>query len=147
MIHPENRSLVMNQVYKSKKGLGILIPVGSLLGSALLMAVYWRSWPVALFLGLVLLFIIHLFSTTCYTVEDEFLKIRSGLLYKQTLPIAAIRKIESTRNPLSAPALSLDRLEIWYGRWDSVLVSPRDQRAFAHHLKALNPDIELKLKP
>ena len=111
------------------------------------MMAYLQIWLGALFLGLLLLFIIHMFSTTYYTIEGDSLKIKCGFLYTQTLPIATIRKIESTRNPLSAPALSLDRLEIRYGTWDSVLVSPRDQRAFAQHLKEVNPTIELNVKP
>lgn len=137
----------MATVYKSKRGLGILIPLCSILGGTLLMMAYLQIWLGALFLGLLLLFIIHMFSTTYYTIEGDSLKIKCGFLYTQTLPIATIRKIESTRNPLSAPALSLDRLEIRYGKWDSVLVSPRDQRAFAQHLKELNPTIELNIKP
>ena len=111
------------------------------------MMAYLQIWLGALFLGLFLLFIVHMFSTTYYTIEGDSLKIKCGFLYNQTIPIAAIRKIESTRNPLSAPALSLDRLEISYGKWDSVLVSPRGHRGFAQHLKELNPTIELNLKP
>ena len=111
------------------------------------MMAYLQIWLGMVFLGLLLLFIIHMFSTTFYTIEGDLLKIKCGFLYNQTLPIASIKKVESTRNPLSAPALSLDRLEIRYGTWDSVLVSPRDQRAFAQHLKEVNPAIELNLKP
>lgn len=137
----------MTTVYKSKKGLGILIPLGSILGGTLGMMAYLQIWLGVVFLGLLLLFVLHLFSTTFYTVERDILKIKSGFFYNQSIPIASIKKIESTRNPLSAPALSLDRLEIRYGTWDSVLVSPRDQRAFARHLKEVNPYIELNLKP
>ena len=137
----------MTTVYKSKRGLGILIPLGSILGGTLVMMAYLQIWLGMVFLGLLLLFIIHMFSTTFYTIEGDLLKIKCGFLYNQTLPIASIKKVESTRNPLSAPALSLDRLEIRYGTWDSVLVSPRDQRAFAQHLKEVNPAIELNLKP
>ncbi|RDW18030.1 hypothetical protein CWR45_10245 [Oceanobacillus chungangensis] len=37
---------------------------------------------------------------------------------------------KKTKNPLSSPALSLKRLEIVYGQYNSVLISPFDREEF-----------------
>ncbi|WP_174236930.1 PH domain-containing protein, partial [Mucilaginibacter sp. L196] len=41
----------------------------------------------------------------------------------------------------SAPALSTDRVEIFYNQNDSVLISPKDQAEFIERLKAVNGEI------
>lgn len=55
----------------------------------------------------------------------------------------SIRKIEETRNPISAPAPSLNRLEIFYNRFDSIVISPKDKPEFIANLIKLNPEIEV----
>lgn len=69
---------------------------------------------------------------TYYEVQPPELLIRSGVL-RYRIPIAAIEAVRPSRNPLSAPAWSLDRLRIDYRRGPRTriaLVSPRDRRAF-----------------
>jgi hypothetical protein len=44
--------------------------------------------------------------------------------------IQKITSVKRTRNPLSSPALSTDRLEIKYGKWDFVLISPKNKERF-----------------
>lgn len=58
----------------------------------------------------------------------------------------SIKNISETRNPISSPALSLDRLEIVYNRFDSVLISPADKIDFIAELLHRKPDIEVGLK-
>lgn len=66
---------------------------------------------------------------TYYVFGPGKLRIVSGP-FRWSLPIADIRSIEATRNPLSSPALSLDRLRICYGARHSVMVSPADKAGF-----------------
>lgn len=55
-----------------------------------------------------------------------------------------IRKISKTKNPLAAPALSFDRLEILYGsQFETELVSPRDTKRFVSLIKSTHPQIEV----
>lgn len=54
--------------------------------------------------------------------------------FRWTVPLKEIRAVEPTRNPLSSPALSLDRLRIDYGRGSSVMISPRDKARFLAEL-------------
>lgn len=81
-----------------------------------------------------------------YEIKNDELVIRCGFLRYQKIPIQTIRKITETNNPLSAPAFSLDRLEILYNKFDTVLISPKNKKGFIVHLTKLNANIEVKLK-
>lgn len=72
--------------------------------------------------------------------------IRSGLITNQKIDINDIRKIVQTTNPMSSPALSLDRIEIFYHKFDSIIISPKDKILFIEDLKRINPAIEIDLK-
>lgn len=72
---------------------------------------------------------------THYTVDGGTLRIACGP-FRWKVPIDAIESVEATRNPLSSPALSLDRLLIRYGK-RRVMVSPADKAGF---LKAIGRD-------
>ena len=67
--------------------------------------------------------------------------IRSGV-FRWRVPIRQIESVTPTNNPSSAPALSLDRLEIRYGP-KTILVSPADQEGFVRALRTVNPRIDL----
>lgn len=70
---------------------------------------------------------------TRYELTPGRLLIRCGP-FRWTVPLKEIRAVEPTRNPLSSPALSLDRLRIDYGRGSSVMISPRDKARFLAEL-------------
>jgi hypothetical protein len=70
---------------------------------------------------------------THYTIAEGSLKIVCGPVWR-TVPIDSIRSVRSTRNPLSSPALSLDRLRIEYGNGRSVMISPDDKDNFMQAL-------------
>lgn len=82
---------------------------------------------------LVLLLIGSLLLSTYYSIEGRTLRIVSGP-FRWRVPIDEISSIERTRNPLSSPALSLDRLSIRYSGKKRVMISPVDRKRF---LKAL----------
>jgi hypothetical protein len=101
------------------------------------------NWLGSVILVPVIAFILHLFLTTRYTIEGKTLIIRCGFLYRKKIDIQSILRIKETRNPLSSPATSLDRLEIRYGKSGWVLVSPRDKQGFVNALRRINERIEL----
>jgi hypothetical protein len=72
---------------------------------------------------------------THYTVDGNTLRIACGP-FRWKVPVDAIDSVEPTRNPLSSPALSLDRLRIQYGK-RRILVSPADKAGF---LRAIGQD-------
>lgn len=75
-----------------------------------------------------------LYFTTRYTITDDFLMVNSGP-FSWIIPIADISSVEPTRNPLSSPALSLDRLLIRYGQRAELMISPKDKSGFMTELK------------
>ncbi|UOQ51667.1 PH domain-containing protein [Hymenobacter cellulosivorans] len=134
---------VPGRVYKSGISRGLVLFLTVVLGGVALLMAYEQIWPG---LGLVLAaagFIAHVLVTTRYTIAGDSLRIESGVLYTATLAIGSIRRIAETNSVFSSPAASFDRLEIAYGRYDTVLISPREKADFIAHLQALNPAIEV----
>lgn len=72
---------------------------------------------------------------TYYAINDTELRIASGP-FRWRIPLSEIKSITPTRNPLSSPALSLDRLRIEYGNGKWIMVSPRDKEKFLRELGA-----------
>jgi hypothetical protein len=135
----------MKKIYKSKIGLELAIPLVLVFGTVLTLTISQEpSWiGIVIFLP-VILFVVHMFMTTEYTIDNDKLTVKCGFLYNKTIDIKSIRKITETNNPLSSPATSLDRLEINYGKFDSVLISPKQKSEFINEIKRLNPNIEVK---
>lgn len=73
-----------------------------------------------------------------YGLGNGLLVIRSGLL-RQKLALGDIVEVRRTRNPLSSPALSLDRLRIQYGQgfFKGVMISPAERQQFLDELARL----------
>lgn len=72
---------------------------------------------------------------TGYRVEGGVLHVRSGP-FRWRVPLAEITGVSDSRSAVSAPALSLTRLRIDFGRGRSLLVSPEDPEAFRASLRA-----------
>ncbi len=82
---------------------------------------------------------------TNYEIGPSALVIRSaGFCWR--VPLDAITGVAPTRNPLSAPACSLDRLRVNYrnhrGRLRFVLISPREKDDFLRDLGQAVPGLE-----
>jgi hypothetical protein len=90
----------------------------------------------------VILFVGWIWFGTGYEVLDDELKIRCGP-FRQRIPLKEIKEIKKTRSPLSAPACSLDRIEIQYGKSKRVMISPADKEGFIKLLIGKFPQIHL----
>ena len=79
-----------------------------------------------------------------YEITETALITRFGP-FRFTIPLDAVVGIHPTRNPLSAPAPSLDRLHIDYrhknGKIRYLLISPRDKEAFVSDLATAAPQL------
>jgi hypothetical protein len=76
---------------------------------------------------------IWLLLATSYAFTATELKIRCGP-FGWRVPLDEIRNVTATRDPLSSPALSLDRLRIDFGRKGSIMISPSDKEGFLQEL-------------
>ena len=137
----------MNRTFKSKIGPELVIPITLLMGTLLFVMINGKpAWLGIAILLCVIGFIIHMFITTNYTIDGNSLIIKCGILLNKTIDIKGIKKITETNNPLSAPAISLDRLEISYGSYDSILISPKQKKEFIETIVSLNPQVEIRYK-
>lgn len=87
---------------------------------------------------LITLLVVGLLLVPCrYTLEADHLLIRCGLI-RQRIVYSDITDITASGSVLSAPALSLKRVKVAYGRagyTSSQLVSPRDREVFMQALR------------
>ena len=130
----------MKDVYKSKIGPPIIFPLCTV-GGMFIAMIITRAWPAVLIMGVLILVLIHTYFNTYYTIAGNELKVRYGFIINKTIDIGSIKKVVSTRDMRSAPALSTDRVEIFYNQNDSVLISPEDQAEFIERLKGINGKI------
>ena len=80
-----------------------------------------------------------------YEITTSTLEIRSGILLHYKIPLSSILRVVPTRNPLSSPAWSLDRLRIDYlknGKKRVILISPKDKKTFLRELIERTPSLE-----
>lgn len=76
---------------------------------------------------------VWLLMSTRYVVDHELLQIYCGP-FRWKIRLDEIESLRATRNPLSSPALSLDRVMIRYRNGRRVMVSPQDKEKFADAL-------------
>ena len=133
----------MTTVYKSKIDawlfgvLALLMAVSLYTSFKIILSGPPPTW-VALILPIVLgiALPIWLLLTTRYTLQAGQLLVRSGP-FKWRVPATDITRISPTSNPVSSPALSLDRLRIEYGQGKVLMISPRDKEQFLQELEVL----------
>ena len=94
------------------------------------------------FLSLIFAFILHLFFGTHYTIENNKLKIKCGVFSYKPIEIDKIKEVSKTKNIISSPAPSFDRIEIKYGTFDEIIISPKEKLNFVNDLTIMNPNIK-----
>lgn len=127
--------------YRSEIGMGMVSVLVLVYIACSLLMLLDDSWPGLLVITPLFAFVGYTFATTYYIIEGEVLKVRSGLFYNKTFNIKAFRKIVKTNSAINAPAASLNRLELFYNGYDSVVISPKDREAFITHIKNINPGV------
>ena len=96
-----------------------------------------------LFLAMVVLygFILHMFFNTTYKIEKRKLYIKCGFFNYNPVNIGEMKKISKSSNIISSPAASFDRIEIRYGKFDELIISPKHKTKFVEDLQKINPGI------
>ena len=136
------------KVYKSKFGWAVFLFM-----AALFAVVSWISFEpgkgilenvviAILFIGILGLFAAISVSIR-YSISATELHIRCLPFYNKSIGITSIKKVEVTRNFISSPAPSLDRIEIYFGKHDSIVISPKNKLQFMNDLQMVNPKIQL----
>lgn len=132
----------MKPVFKSKIGLELVIPLSIIWGTVLFLSIYEQIWPLSVLMLLLMGYFGYLFVSTVYWIEAGVLKVKCGF-YKKDLPISNIYKIIENRDPINSPAMSMDRLSLKYGQWETLNVSPKDKIGFVAAILEVNPGIDV----
>ena len=103
----------------------------------------WVQAMVSLLLGGTAAFTHWAFYQTWYGFARNHLVIRSGP-FRWTVALADIKSVTPSRNMLSAPACSMDRLAVRYGTGKRyVLISPLDKTGFLQALVSRAPQLRM----
>jgi hypothetical protein len=91
---------------------------------------------------------VPMWLNTYYLFDESELLVKCGLGKGTRISYSQITSVSKTRNPISSPAPSLDRLEVRYksksgGFSDTVIISPKDKTGFIEQLQINNPDVEV----
>ena len=129
------------KTYQAKIDYWIFGFIAILLISISLFMISQELWGGLSIILLVMILLLSVIFNSKYEILEYDLKLNCGFLYHKTIHISEIRKTVATRNPLSAPAPSLDRIAIYYGKGKMILVSPKDKAEFIAHLQKINPTI------
>jgi hypothetical protein len=130
-------------VFKSKVDRSFLSFFFVFFGIVIFIVVTSHEWLLLLVTLPVLILAVPMFMNTSYTVtSDNKLLVTCGLFFKKSIDINTIRKIKPITSPLSAPALSFNRLQIFYNKFDEIMISPKEKEVFFETIKSINPAIE-----
>ena len=86
------------------------------------------------------LLLLVLFFNIKYTLTADTLLVKNGFS-TQSISLKDITHITPTNSTLSAPALSLDRIEIIY-KGGSIVISPKDKDGFYHAIQERVPALK-----
>lgn len=124
----------MKQVYRSKVDSWLLILILVAWGIPLTLIVVNEfsavKFSIVLFM---LIFTLLLLFGIKYTIEGKVLRVHYSFFYSERINIDEITEIANTHTLLSAPAASLDRVKITYGK-KYVILSPKDKQMFVKQL-------------
>lgn len=92
-------------------------------------------------------FIILVWFGTGYNIEEGHIKIKSGP-FRSTIKIEEIKKINTKKVPFAfpfeGPALSVNRLEVFHGKYHDVMnISPKNEKDFIKIIVSENPHIQI----
>ena len=132
------------KIYKSKVDIWLVAIIFVPLGFAVYHAFQEKDWIPFGGLLIVILLILYACIGIKYIIENDMLSVKIGFFPTGKVKISEIIRIEKSYSPLSAPALSIQRLEI-ITHEKSLLISPENRKEFINELLKINSNIEVKL--
>ena len=106
-------------------------------------APFWIQAMLTVLLGATAGFMHWVLYETWYGFSADHLVIHSGPFHWK-VALADINRVEPSRNPFSAPALSLDRLAVRYGTGKRyTLISPLNKTGFLQALVSHAPQLRM----
>ena len=141
----------MTKKYASKVSYGLLSVVFIVFFSPVILNLIENGLTmymlcISLMVVLIFALIVHMFLKTEYTIDENKIHIKCGFFKYKPIAIKDIKEISKSSSVMSSPAASFDRIEIKYGKFEEMIISPKNKVEFAQYLTKLNPDIKNNLK-
>ena len=95
-------------------------------------------------IGLTVWLVLDIYFRTYYLVEEDIVRVVSGP-FRWKVPISEITSIRATKSILSSPALSMNRLELKYGKYKYIIISPEDKHGFVEEIVKRNDKVQVNL--
>lgn len=128
------------KTYRSKIDWWLILLILGIFGYPIVEGVLTKQYGLSITMISILFFMFWMFSKIKYIIEGTMLKV-----WWIKIDIHSIKRIYKTNNPLSSPALSLDRIAIVYNKYDEVLISPKLKKEFVEELLKINPIIIVEI--
>ena len=136
----------MNRIFYSKVDWWYYVLI-AVMGGWMVYLFWIKEIIVAFIFMAITSFMIRMLTSMRYVVtSDDMLVIEYGLQFLKParIPLSDIVRIERKCNPISSPALSLDRIEVYFrkGKWVvSVCISPKNREDMVRVLQKRNGQI------
>jgi hypothetical protein len=128
------------KTYRSKIDWWLILLILGIFGYPIVEGIQTNQYGLSITMISILIVIFWMFSKIKYVIEGTMLKV-----WWVKIDIHSIKRIYKTNNPLSSPALSLDRIAIVYNKYDEVLISPKLKKEFVEKLLKINPSINVEI--
>ena len=142
----------MKSIYKSKRDGWIVVLLWAAVIVMLIAAgnIWVARVPlllrllVSVLMPLMSAFVLWVLYGTRYTITDKTLIIQSGP-FRWVIDLETISEISPTRNPISSPACSLDRLLLRYRpNPTGIMISPEDKAGFLRDLMERSSGLKME---
>lgn len=129
--------------FRTKTDIILIVIITTAFGFPIYQSIIHKKVINCILPSLILLLLFYFFSTLRYVIENEYLIIKTKFYIFNKIKISEIKSIEKTNDLTSAPALSIERLSIKFGKHDEVLLSPKDKQGFINELLNVKASIEI----
>ncbi|OUN70579.1 PH domain-containing protein [Barnesiella sp. An55] len=134
----------MKTIYRSGISWGLVALIALVLLPVYALMIYLSVWIGLALLVILTVFIVDTLVNTRYTIEGKTLQVQCGIFDKKQFDIDRITEIARTTSLESAPAASMDRIQLRLEKRQRLILSPRQQQVFIDHLLRINPRIVVK---
>jgi hypothetical protein len=123
----------------------LAVPAGALVSAGIALAAGSLEGALGALITLAVILVIYkvLAWPITYTLKPEHLEIRFGVC-RSKVAYETVQGIVPTRNPISSPALSLDRLHIQTGSFLGPNISPADKAGFLQAFAEQAPHLKVE---
>ncbi|MEZ4839177.1 PH domain-containing protein [Flavobacterium sp.] len=128
------------KTYRSKVDWWLILIIVGIFSYPIVEGISTKQYGLSITMISILMIMFWMFSKIKYVIEGTMLKV-----WWIKIDIHSIKRIFKTNNPLSSPALSLDRIAIVYNKYDEVLISPKFKKEFVDELLKINPSIIVEI--